>query len=296
MKVSLLILLLIGFSNLFAQVDSLNTKDFNFLLTDSSKFVGSIIFEDENIIQIITNTGNQFRLNKSDIIQQTPYFADLGCSDSTSSSDISDRLSYKDPTKTKLFISPTAKNLEAWSGMVGLYEFIIPYAHLGITDRISIGAFLMPLPFSSSVAFNGQVNFYSNEQLDFASGLFYFHSLEKSGEDSYFLYGVTTFSTNNRMINVLSGYNPSSKNYFISIGGEIKVADEIKIITDNWYFSSDENSTFFTLGLRFFEESYSFDIGAIVTKITEKNNDNNQIETEFKMAGLGVWIGFTLFF
>ncbi|MCF6271065.1 MAG: hypothetical protein L3J41_15235 [Melioribacteraceae bacterium] len=245
----LFIIILVGFSNMFAQVDSVEIKYYPFELSDS-----------------------------------------------TSSSEIIEKQPYKDPTRSKLFMAPTAKNLEAFSGMVGLYAFIIPYANLGITDRISIGSFLFPLPFNSSVAFNGQVNVYSNNPYDIATGVFYFHSLKNSGVDSYFLYGVATTSTNNRMVNILSGFNPLTKNYFISIGGEIKVADEIKIVTDNWYFSSDENNIFFSLGLRFFEESYSFDLGAVVTKITERDFDNNQIKSEFKMAGIGVWIGFAIYF
>lgn len=287
---------IICFSNLFAQTDSVTTEYYKFVLSDSSKFIGSIIFEDKNVVQIVTNTSAEFRFKKPNIVHQTLVLSNLENNDSTSMSNFIEKPPYKDPTNSKLFISPTAKNLEACSGMVGLYEFIIPYANLGITDRVSIGAFLIPLPFNSSVAYNGQVNVYSKKPYDIATGVFYFHSLKKSGEDNYFLYGVTTISSNTKMINVLSGYSPLTNNYFISIGGEIQISDEIKIVTDNWYLSSKADNIFFTLGLRFFEESYSFDLGAIAVKTKEIDYHNNQVKHEFKMAGIGVWIGFAIYF
>jgi len=45
-----------------------------------------------------------------------------------------------DPNPTRLFFGPTARALKQGAAYVGVYEILLPFVQIGITDRISVGA------------------------------------------------------------------------------------------------------------------------------------------------------------
>ena len=46
----------------------------------------------------------------------------------------------EDPNPTRLFFAPTGRSLKKGEAYFGVYEVILPFIQVGITDRISIGA------------------------------------------------------------------------------------------------------------------------------------------------------------
>lgn len=188
-------------------------------------------------------SGGEIRINKRNIVSQTIIVENKNSTiaDTVIAIIESDNF-FEDPTRSKLFFAPTAKNMKSLSGTVALHAIISPYVNLGITDRVSIGGYLIPLPFNSFFAFISQVNIYSNQFYDIATGIFYLKKIKKQEDDNYFLYGVTTYSNKSLMFNIGSGYSPISKNYFLFWGGEISVSDDLKILSDNWFLSSGTTS------------------------------------------------------
>ena len=46
----------------------------------------------------------------------------------------------EDPNPTRLFFAPTGRSLKQGEAYFGVYEVLLPFVQVGITDRISIGA------------------------------------------------------------------------------------------------------------------------------------------------------------
>ena len=62
----LLLVFYLGLNSVFGQA----VKYYNYTFSDSSKTVGFVSFEDENVVQIKTPYGNEIRINKLDIINK----------------------------------------------------------------------------------------------------------------------------------------------------------------------------------------------------------------------------------
>ena len=299
--------------NLFSQKDSVNTTFYEFELSDSSKFTGSIIFENDSVIQIKPTNGNEIRISKQNIICKTKitnntnevFFKPKKVISTNDSAEV-----FEDPTRSKLFLAPTAKNLNAGSVSIGTQEFLLPYFSVGITDWLSFSTSTYLLPISTGfLVLSLQANVFSYKSSDIAIGVlesfsfsFSLASFKYRKWKNYF-YGVYTISNTNYMFNIGLAVLPSTGEMypiingldesFLFFGGEIKVDNTSKIITDNWIFSN--GISIFSLGLRSFTKSFSFDLGAmaIFGKYTE---DEKLYPSTIEFNGIGVWLGFSFYF
>ena len=296
--------------NLFSQKDSVNTTVYEFELSDSSKFTGSIIFEDDNVIQINPTSGSEIRINKKSIVKKTVIVnSNLELSNlPITQVEIDTIEAFEDPTRSKLFLAPTAKKLKAGSVSIGAQEFLLPYFSVGITDWLSFSTSTYLLPISTGfLVLSLQANVLSYKSSDIAIGVlesfsFSLASFKYRKWKNYF-YGVYTISNTNYMFNIGLAVLPSiGEMYptingldesFLFFGGEIKIDNTSKIITDNWIFSN--GISIFSLGLRSFTKSFSFDLGAmaIFGKYTE---DEKLQPSTIEFNGIGVWLGFSFYF
>jgi len=314
---NIIIIFIVISSNLFAQInllsqkDSVNTTFYEFELSDSSKFTGSIIFENDSVIQIKPTNGNEIRISKQNIIRKTKitnntnriFYKPKKAINTYDSAEV-----FEDPTRSKLFLAPTAKNLKAGSVSIGTQEFLLPYFSVGITDWLSFSTSTYLLPISTGfLVFSLQTNVLSYKSSNIAIGVLESFSFSSPNYNyrkwkNYF-YGVYTISNTNYMFNIGLAVLPSTGDMypmingidesFLFFGGEIKIDNTLKIISDNWIFSN--NLSIFSLGLRSFNKSFSFDLGvmAIFGEYKEKI-DFYYSTTEFN--GVGVWIGVSFYF
>ncbi len=296
--------------NLFSQKDSINTTFYELELSDSSKFIGSIIFENDSVIQIKPTNSNEIRISKQNVIRKTEIINNTNRKFYKPKKVIKTDDSvefFEDPTRSKLLLAPTAKNLKAGSVSIGTHEFLLPYFSVGITDWLSFSTSTYLIPISTGfLVLSLQANVFSYKSSDIAIGVlevfpFSLLPLNNIKLENYF-YGIYTLSKKNYMFNIGLAVLPSTDilpgitgidKSFLFFGGEIKIDNTSKIITDNWIFSN--GISIFSLGLRSFTKSFSFDLGAmaIFGEYTEEKKFHSST-TEFN--GLGIWLGFSFYF
>src|SRR5262245_18847141 len=170
---------------------------------------------------------------------------------------------------TRLLFSPTARSLQPGESYIGLYEFLLPFVQVGITNRFSMGAGT-PLPLlgdqsSWPVLLTPKYEFYRSARTSAAAGVMHFVGF---GEDSGLglAYGVVTTGTADDALTTGAGwaYAQYEENRFDPscagqrtrtaascprvratetagapvgmIGGAHRVSRRIKIVTENYAF------------------------------------------------------------
>lgn len=196
-----------------------------------------------------------------------------------------------DANATRLMFSPTGRSLRKGEGYVGVYEFILPFVQVGITDRFSLGVGT-PLLFlgddaSRPVWVTPKYQFYRGSRVTAAAGVMHFHVF---GEDARvgLAYGVATIGSDDNAWTAGAGwaysryyeneYDPAcwSVPYqpcdptrvartegspVIMVGGERRLSRRVKFITENYAF---EGAGIASFGVRFIGERLSADLGAAI--------------------------------
>lgn len=196
-----------------------------------------------------------------------------------------------DANSTRLLFSPTARSLPRGQGYVGVYEFILPFVQVGVTDRLSFGIGT-PLLFlgddtSRPVWVTPKYQFYRSERVSAAAGVMHFHVF---GEDARVgvAYGVATIGSDDNALTVGTGwaysryyedeYAPSCSSIparpceptrtaqvegspVLMVGGERRISRRAKFITENYVV---DGSGIVSFGVRFLGERLSADLGLAV--------------------------------
>lgn len=174
-----------------------------------------------------------------------------------------------DPNPTRLFFGPTGRSLPRGTGYVGVYEAVLPFVQVGVTDHISLGGGT-PLFFGGDSAhplwFTPKVQVLSLKSTQAAVGVMHFFNID----DGNFgvAYGAVTQGTADTAVTVAAGYayetssaddieNPG----VLMIGLEHRVSRRTKLISENYFFSGAGLASF---GVRFLGEHLSADLALVV--------------------------------
>jgi hypothetical protein len=168
-----------------------------------------------------------------------------------------------DPNPTRLFFTPTGRTLRRGEAYFGVYEIVLPFAQVGVTDRFSIGGGT-PLIFNNG----GDRPFWITPKLQVvdtgrtgaAVGV-----MHMAGIDDYSVgiaYGVVTHGSPDSAITVGGGYayarDAEGGAPVVMIGGEHRVHRNFKLITENYAF---DGGGIASAGIRFMGERLSADLG-----------------------------------
>lgn len=190
-----------------------------------------------------------------------------------------------DPNRTRLLFAPTARALDAGEGYFSAYEIFFPMLTLGITNFMAISAGVSLFPGATNQVVYGNlkiVPFQSNE-FSFACGALAVSIEEFNGG---IVYGCGTYGSNNHSLTFGIGFPyakwKTSRNPIILLGGDIRVGNSIKFVTENWIFTASEGEVLFSLGLRLFGDNLAADFGLF------------SISEMFKEGGFpfSPWLGF----
>ncbi|MCC7043850.1 MAG: hypothetical protein IT183_08305 [Acidobacteria bacterium] len=196
-----------------------------------------------------------------------------------------------DANATRLMFSPTGRSLRKGQGYVGVYEFVLPFVQVGITDRLSFGVGT-PLLFvgddtSRPVWVTPKYQFYRGSRVTAAAGVMHFHVF---GEDARvgLAYGVATIGSDDNAWTVGSGwaYSRYYENQYgpgcwtvpyqpceptrvaqtegspvVMVGGERRLSRRVKFLSENYVFQGGGIASF---GVRFLGERLSADLGAAI--------------------------------
>ncbi len=283
-----MILFILIFTNVSGQKNNGNLVYNEFIFSDSSKITGTIIFENNNVIQIKKKTGDEIRVNKRFIISRKIITPDKVRTDT---------LMHKpevsqDPSVCKLFLTPTARNLKAGKGYVALNELIMPNAAIGLTDWLSVSGYVFLLPINQAYFFfSVQGKIYENNFSSVALGGVMRMDLINF-QNNYELYGIYTLYNSKLMLNIGGGIDFVTKNILFTFGGEVDINGKNKLITDNWFMGNGEFILFF--GGKSYGKNFSASLGIMSLYMLTKES----LETSEKVEceGIGPWISFTFYF
>ena len=171
-----------------------------------------------------------------------------------------------DPNATRLFFGPTARSLPKGRTYFGVYEFLMPFVQVGVTDRFSIGGGT-PLVFGFD---EGERPFWITPKLQVLDrgrtqvAVGGFHAFV-DGENAGIAYGVVTTGRTDASITAGAGYGYSSgggHGAIVMIGGERRASRHLAFVTENYIWKGGQGIV--TGGVRFFGERLSADVGLAV--------------------------------
>jgi hypothetical protein len=175
-----------------------------------------------------------------------------------------------DANATRIFFGPTGRALPKGSAYVGVYEFLLPFVQVGITDRLSIGGgtlLLFGLEGSQPFWVTPKLQVYGGERVQVAAGAFHVANVD----DGYFgiAYGVATVGDADRAMTVGAGWSywprdeahdsdERSGSAVVMIGGERRISRRLKLLTENYVF---RGGGILSAGVRFIGNRLSADLG-----------------------------------
>ena len=102
---------------------------FQLVLRDGSRLVGTVVKEDDEEVVLRNDSGTIVAARREDIASLKEITGDV----------VDGRFVPRDPNATRLFFGPTGRSLARGQAYLGVYEFLMPFVQVGITDRLSIG-------------------------------------------------------------------------------------------------------------------------------------------------------------
>ena len=169
-----------------------------------------------------------------------------------------------DPNPSRLFFGPTGRSIRRGEAYLGVYEVVIPFVQVGITDRISIGGGT-PLVFGGG----GERPFWITPKIQIAdtgstaAAIGVMHMAGIDNESIGVAYGVVTRGSTDSAVTVGGGYayargDSQGGGPVLMIGGEHRVHRGVKLVTENYAF---EGGGILSAGVRFMGERLSADLG-----------------------------------
>ncbi len=179
-----------------------------------------------------------------------------------------------DPNTTRLFFGPTGRSLKKGEAYFGVYEVLLPFVQVGITDRLSIGAGT-PLifgDFERPVWVTPKFQVASGRSTAAAIGVMHFFNVDDASIG--IAYGAVTQGSNDSAATLGLGYayartdDEDAGSAVVMVGGEHRVSRRIKLVTENYAF---KGGGFASGGVRFFGEKLSADFGLVVPLFSDED-------------------------
>lgn len=244
-------------SFLFAQSDS--SAYYKFTLIDDSEIIGKVDSLSIESFRIITPTGMTIVIPKSQIKSMDEIERELSVR----------RIFQPDPNDSHLFLAPTARSIPPGKVSFIVYELFFPVLSVGITDYFMLSGGFSLFP---GLAMDEQVKYFSakispltNSNIQIAFGSTYFMTWDKN--DFAVGFGTATYTSGRLGLTAGIGFGYSNKEIMetpvLILGGEVRMSENAKLITENWFWSGEEVS-FLSLGIRFFNQKIAGDVGIIL--------------------------------
>lgn len=202
-----------------------------------------------------------------------------------------------DPNSTRMLFAPTARSLAKGEGYIAVYEFLLPFVQVGVTDRFSMGAGT-PLVFAGDeggrpVWLTPKYQFLRRESTALAAGVLHFAGIGTASQVGIAYVVGTTGSTDNALsagagwayarykTNTSSCTGEPSKGLVcgppvmtmkregsavVMVGGERRLGRRVKFVTENYVFEGGGITSF---GVRFLGDRLSADLGVFAPLIGE---------------------------
>jgi hypothetical protein len=228
------------------------------LLKDGSRLYGTVERESEDEVVFRSTSGLVVTARRADIARLRRVEGSV----------TNGEFRRADPNATRLFFAPTGRALPKGQVYLGVFEFLMPFVQVGVTDRISLGGGT-PLVFGLGDGWERpfwvtpKVQVYNSGRVQVALGTM--HVFDTSDSGGGLAYAVGTFGSHDGAVTVgvgrtYTGFDGGGT--VLMIGGERQVARGMKLLTENYVWKGGDG--ILTGGVRFFGERLSADIGLAV--------------------------------
>jgi hypothetical protein len=179
----------------------------------------------------------------------------------------------EDPNPTRLFFGPTGRSLKRGEAYFGVYEVLLPFVQVGITDRLSIGAGT-PLVFGDFERpfwVTPKLQVMQRRATSASVGVMHFFNIDQAHIG--IAYGVVTQGSTDSAFSVGGGYSyarwdggddiddEDAGSAVVMIGGEHRLTKRLKLVSENYAF---KGGGFISGGVRLFGEKLSADFGLVL--------------------------------
>ena len=230
---------------------------FELVLKDGSKMFGSVEKETDDLLTFRTHAGATVAVRRGDIASLRKV----------SGSILAGEFLPPDPNTTRLFFAPTGRSLKKGQVYLGIYEFVIPFVQVGITDRLSIGGGT-PLVFGIEEwdrPFWITPKYEVLDVRDTQVSVGVMQVFDTDGDGGGIAYGVVSRGTDVRSFTAGGGFaygNDGGRAGVLMLGGEARLSRSVKAITENYIWKGGNGVV--TAGVRFFGERLSADLALAV--------------------------------
>lgn len=228
-------------------------------LDDGSRLYGRVVEVEEDRLVFRTVSGLELAVARDQVkdLQRVRGHVD------------EDELRFEDPNRTRLFFGPTARSLPQGRGYLGVYELVMPFVQVGVTDRLTLGGGT-PLIFSGDSDshpfwFTPKFQIAKDERTQVAAGVMHF-VFTGDEEPLGIAYGVVTHGTPDASVTAGLGYGyaTSGRQTWIGmLGGDKRVGRRVKLLAEGYLWEDGEGIVMG--GVRLFGSRLSADLGLVTT-------------------------------
>ena len=208
------------------------------ILRDGTRAYGRVESVDSGVVTFITTAGAAIQVRAAEIISLRPVSGRV----------VAGEFRRADPNPTRLFFGPTGRSLKRGTGYMGVYEILLPFVQVGVTDRISLGAGT-PLVFGDGSAhpfwITPKIQVYGTESVQASVGVMHFLNV---GDGNFGIaYVVGTRGTADSAVTGGIGYaydrsyNTQNGAPVVMIGGEHRVTRGLKNPDRKLHFQRGRN-------------------------------------------------------
>ncbi len=226
-------------------------------LNDGSSVIGRVESVGEDRFVFRTTSGVEMTVDVTAVRSLKPVTGRI----------VNGELWREDPNPTRLFFGPTGRSLKKGEAYFGVYEILLPFVQVGVTDRISIGAGT-PLIFGDVERpfwVTPKIQLVEGRSTAVSAGVMHFFNVDEASIG--IAYGVVTQGSADSAATIGAGYSyartddDDAGSAVVMIGGEHRISRRIKLVTENYVF---KGGGFASGGLRFFGEKLSADFGLVM--------------------------------
>jgi hypothetical protein len=222
-------------------------------LRDGSRVYARLLEQDSQHVVVQSLTGTRMDIPRAQIKQMSVVRGRV----------VGGEIWNEDPNGTRLFFTSTARTLRRGDGYVGVFFFVLPFAAVGVTDRITLAGGA-PILFGEiePMWLAPKVQLFERGKLATAVGtlMFIFEGNDPIG----IAYGVGTFGDRDQALTLGAGWGYSGEDFTnrpaVMVGFEQRTGNRTKVLTEN-YFIPGKTGAIFSGGIRFMGDRLSTDVG-----------------------------------
>lgn len=229
-------------------------------LRDGSRVYGRVTAESESELAFETASGATLTAQRSQIVSLRKVNGEMR----------NGEFQPADPNNTRLFFGPTGRSLPKGQTYLGVYEFMLPFVQVGVTDWFSIGGGT-PLifgfgddGFDRPLWITPKLQVFNGRKAQVSVGVFQGFG---GGESAGIAYGVATAGGQRGSLTggVGVAYNgDGDRTVVVMVGGDRPMRRNLKFVTENYVWASGNGIV--SAGIRFFGDRLSADL-ALATPI-----------------------------